>query len=299
MRKPAFFIFVVVLLLLPASHIRASTTIEGDFDGVPGLEFATITADTVRITSLNSTVIRQYSVARWNRVQQLDLDGQPGNELLFTNLRTINGVAQSAKATVVTHRLGEVRTYDVGKPNHLEVFGLDDQVGKEVLFTNLWIVNGFPQPAQAIVLTHRIREVRTYNVGRPNHFEIVKLDNKPGREVLFTNLMRINGFPQFADATILTHRIHDVRTYNVGRPLYFRVTDLDGNAGDEVAFIKQDNVAVITHFLNEKYVYPVGLWRSFQVIEADGVPGNELKFTRSNGQLLFVIHRTRTIRLLQ
>jgi len=101
------------------------TTVVGNFDGVPGVETATITGNSVRITSQNSNLDLQFTIGNWNQVQQVDLDGQPGNELLFTNVRSINGVGLPATATVLTARTQDVHTYQVGSPNAMQIADLD------------------------------------------------------------------------------------------------------------------------------------------------------------------------------
>ncbi len=286
-------ILAAILLTLPTAVFGSApespkATISGDFDGTPGIEIASITGTSVRITSITTGAVRQYTVANWRSIQQADLDGQPGNELLFTNLLTINGFAQQAQATVLADRKRDVRTFDLGRPNRLQLVELDDQAGSEVLFTNLLTINGFAQPAQATVLTYSGRNVRTYELGRPNRMQLAELEGQPGSEVLFTNFLRINGVAQPAQVTILTHRGRDVRTYNVGNVADMELVELDGQPGSELlftnlltinGFAQPAQATVVTPRSREVKTYNAGRPNRLHMVELDGLPGSEILFT--------------------
>jgi len=142
--------------------------------------------------------------------------------VLFTNVRSINGVGLPATATVLTARTQDVHTYQVGSPNAMQIADLDGQPGSEVLFTNVRSINGVGLPATATVLTIRTQDVHSYQVGSPNAMQIADLDGQPGSEVLFTNVRSINGVGLPATATVLTIRTQDVHSYQVGSPMRCR-----------------------------------------------------------------------------
>jgi hypothetical protein len=138
-------------------------------------------------------------------------------------------VAQAAQATVLTGRSQQAKTYSVGKPNAFQLADLDGNAGPEVLFTNVNVIAGAAQPAQATILSARAQSTRTYNVGTPNAFQIADLDGNTGGEVLFTNLSAIAGVGQSAKATVLNSRTQQAITYDVGRPNAMQLADLDGS----------------------------------------------------------------------
>src|SRR5260370_1286364 len=98
------------------SRRTPSRTLVGDLDGLGGLDVATITESTVRITSYRTGASADYAISRWSSVQLADLDGVPGQELLFTDLFSSGTTPQPATATVVTQRTKTVDSYDVGSP---------------------------------------------------------------------------------------------------------------------------------------------------------------------------------------
>ena len=158
----------------------AATTLVEDFDGIPGLEVATIEANRVTIASTVNGTTKSYTLGAWNSVQAVDLDGVNGKELLFNNIRLTSGTPQPAKAMILTFVADELKTYEVGSPNKFEIADLDGVGGPELLYSNVRLINGNAQPATATILNHTTRLIRNYSVGSPNRFNVVNLDGVAG-----------------------------------------------------------------------------------------------------------------------
>jgi len=118
-----------------------------------------------------------------------------------------------------------MQSYDAGRANRLQLVDLDGQPGSEMLFTNLFTINGFGQPAQATVITPRTGAAKTYDVGSPSSMMVAELDGAPGQELIFASGTSIS---------VLTHRTQEFTTYQTGRWNSFYVADFDGVAGDEI-----------------------------------------------------------------
>lgn len=270
------------------SRRTLSTTVIGNYDGIAGDDFAIVDTRKVEFRSSNSTTTRTFPILPWNTITEVDLDGQPGLELLFTNINVVGGVAQLAQATVFTARSQEVHTYDLGRPNAMQVEELNGSAGSEVLFTNVRLIAGVPQDAQATVLNQRLRQIRTYEVGKPNALQVVDLDGYSGSELLFTNLNVTGGVGQPAKASIVDSRLGQVRTYDVGRPNALQLVDLDGNSGPELLFTNVNVIAgvpqpaqatVVSSRSQSVQTYSVGQPNALQTAELDGSAGSEVLFT--------------------
>jgi DNA primase len=236
-----------------------------------------------------------------------DLDGNLGDEVLFTNLNVTGGVGTSAQATILSSRTQQVRTFDVGKPNQYQLAELDGVDGNEVLFTNVHVSGGVAQPAVATVLTGRTLQANTYNVGKPDAFQVVDLDGVAGSEVLFTNLNSAAVTSQPAQATVLTAWSHQTTFYNVGHPNSFQVVELDGQAGAEVLFTNVSVVngvpqaaqaSVLTARTQQVQVYDLGKPTSMIVADLDGFSGNEVAFVGSSS-IVVITQRTKERTLYQ
>jgi hypothetical protein len=127
----------------------------GNFDGVSGRQIAILTDTTAQITTLATGATHYYNIKFCISVHITSFDGKPGSEVLFTDVRAINGIGQRAHATVLTDRTQSVRTYDVGSPNAFQVVDLDGQPGNEVVFTNTL-------KRQKTVLTDRTKSMITF-----------------------------------------------------------------------------------------------------------------------------------------
>jgi hypothetical protein len=90
----------------------------------------------------------------------------------------------------------QVKTFDVGRPNAFELADLDGVAGPEVLFTNVNLVAGVAQLAQATVLTARTMQAKSFDVARPNTFQVIDLDGVAGLEVLFTDMNVVAEWPR-------------------------------------------------------------------------------------------------------
>jgi hypothetical protein len=216
-------------------------------DNVP--ERITVSGSSVEITSPTSKIVRKYSVGAWNYVQFANLDSRPGDEVLVTNLQTINGVSMPARATVISYLINLAKPYSVDRPNYMQIRDLDGLPGQEVVFTNLWTLQGVPEPAQARIISSRNRTLTSYDVGRPNYMQFAELDGAPGEEMLFTSLRTINTFPQPAQATVLDFRLKTVQTFSVGAASSFKLVPRHGKAGNDIVFLRTTG-APITIFFN-------------------------------------------------
>jgi glyoxylate utilization-related uncharacterized protein len=258
---------------------------------------------TAVVLNHSSSSVQSYNIGRPLQMQIVDLDGRSGPEVLFTNVRTINGIPQSSTAVVLTYATREIRSYNVGTPNSLQVVDLDGLNGPEVLFTNLRSINGSPQEATAVVLNHSSSSVQSYNIGRPLQMQIVNLDGRSGPEVLFTNVRTINGIPQPSTAVVLTYAMREVRSYDVGTPNSLQIVDLDGLNGPEVLFTnlrsingspQEATAVVLNHSSRLVQSYNIGRPNNMQIVDLDGVPGAEVVFT-ATGRKVVLHYRNRTL----
>ena len=265
----------------------ASMTLVDDFDGIPGLEVATIDSNRVTIASTVSGATKSYSLGAWESVQAVELNGASGKELLFNNIRLVNGVPQPAQATVLTFATDQLRTYDVGAPNRFEVADLDGLGGAEVVYTNVRSVNGISQPTTATILNHSTQELASYNVGSPNRFNVVNLDGASGAEIAFTNVRTLNGVPQPASTSILAYASDSLQTYDIGSPNQFDFVNLDGTGGDEIVYTNVRTVngaaqpataTVLNHTDRRVNHYSVGSPNRVNFVNLDGAGGPEAVF---------------------
>jgi hypothetical protein len=257
-----------------------------DSDGLP--ETITINGTAVRITSRASSIVRQYRVSAWNSIQFAALNDRPGDEILFTNLRTINGNPLPSQATVIAYTFNLAKTYDVGSPNQVQLHELNGLPGAEVIFTNLRLINGLSQPAKVAVVNSRSRSLATYDIGSGAHLRFAELDGRPGDEMLFTNLRTINGAARPAQATVIAYAANLAKTYAVGSPNSVRLHELDERPGAEVIFAnlwsingvpQPAQVTVLNSRTRSLATYRVGTGTHLQFVELDGRPGDEMFFT--------------------
>jgi|GEM_PF-5094821 len=268
-----------------------STTILGDFDGVAGDDVAVVDNTSVSIRTASDNVARTYRIAPWTSMTQVDLDGQAGLELVFTNTHILGGVPQKAEASIVTARTRSSQTFDVGSPNLIQFAELDGVAGQEILFTNVHQIGGVQQSAQAGIFTARTRQMRTFELGRPNSLQFRELDGSLGEEVIFTNLNVVAGVAQTAEARILTARSQQIRSYDLDRPNAMRFAELDGAAGEEVLFTNLNvsggvgdraQASILSARNQSIRRFDVQSPNTLQFAELDGVAGDEVLFTNVN-----------------
>lgn len=278
-------------------------------DGQPGLELLTtnlVLVNGVALPSMAAIVthrtrsVRSYSVGSPNRCQIIDLDGITGDEAVFTNVVSINGFGQPAQAVVLTARTGATNTYPVNKPNRLDFENLDGLPGLEMRFSNVVSIDGFGQPAQMNIVTHRTGENRTYGLGSPNRIQSFDLDEYPGLEVVATNILVINGIGQLATATVVTHRTRTSKAYPIGKPNLMTVNQLDGEPGMELLFTdllqinqvgQPAHATVITSRIGHIITYNAGSATNFDLVELNTLPGLEIRFFQNNGTTIVIEHR--------
>jgi hypothetical protein len=134
---------------------RRAIVIVGDFDGVAGQDTASILDGQVTMILPRSTSILNFKIPAFNQVSKIELDGLAGDELLFTNLLSINGFAQPAKATIITGRTNSIRTYDVGKVTACALIETNGLLGSEILFRHADDENILLTPAtESMVIIH-------------------------------------------------------------------------------------------------------------------------------------------------
>jgi len=265
-----------------------STTIIGEFDGVVGDDVAIIDSTSVSIRTASDNVTRSYRIAPWTSMSQVDLDGQAGLELVFTTTNILGGVPQKAEASVVTARTRTSHIFESGSPNLIQFVDLDGAAGSEILFTNIHQVGGVQQAVQAGIYTARTRQMRTFEVGKPNQLDLRELDGAAGQELLFTNLNVVAGTPQLASAVVLTGRTQQARSYELGRPNSFQFRELDGSPGEEVIFTNMNVVAgvgqpakasILTARSQQLRTYDLDEPNDMRFVELDGAAGEEVLFT--------------------
>lgn len=249
--KTPFLPTIVSLLLTSTAFAQfGPRTFSHDLNADNVAERISVSGATVQVTSPTSNIVRKYSVGAWNQLQFGEFDGRPGDEILITNLQTINGVPMAARATVISYLINLAKPYSVGTPNHLQIHDLDGLPGAEVVFTNLWTINGAAQSAQARIISSRYRTLTSYSIGRPNRKEFAELNGLPGDEMLFTSLWTINTIPQPAQATVLDFRNKKVQTFSVGAASSYRLVPRQGKPGHDVVFQRRTG-APITIFYND------------------------------------------------
>lgn len=290
MSNSVHFIFVIIsIALCLCSRSFADTTFKTDLNADGILETVTVGATSVQIASSGKPV-RQYKISQWNYYGLAKLDDLPGEEIYFTNLRTLQGVGQPSQASVISYAANVVKTYDVGPPNGVQLRELDGEPGLEMVFSNLWTINGVPQPAEVTVISSRKRSVARYDVQKPNFMQFGELNGRPGEEMLFTNVRTINGSAQPGKATLVIYLINLVVTYDVGRPNFVQFHELDGYDGLEAVFTnlwliqgvaQPAQVSVLNgrkRILTTSQV-PAKAAGYLQFAELDGRPGDEMLFT--------------------
>jgi len=253
------------------------------------------------VLSVRNGQATTFEVGRVKDFRVAELDGAAGSEVLFTNMQSIAGVPQRARAAMLVYRRQQVDNYDIGQPNSLTLEELDGTAASEVVLTNLRTVGGVPQPAQVSILTGRTRTIDTFELGQPNAFQFAELDGAAGNEILFTNLNVSGGVGQPAKATLVNARLRQSRTFDVGTPNAVQLVDLDGIAGQEIVFSNISVVAgvgqpalvtVVSARSQLTFTYNVGSPTSLVIAELDGADGNELAFVGSN-QVVVVTQRSR------
>jgi hypothetical protein len=248
--KRAFLLTIIGLLLTSTGFAQfGPRTFRHDLnaDNVP--ENISVSGSTAQITSRTSKIVRKYSVGAWNYVQFAELNGRPGDEILVTNLQTIQGRPMAARATVISYLINLAKPYSVGNPNYMQIHDLDGLPGSEVVFTNLWVVQGVAQPAQARIISSRNRTLTSYYIGRPSRKEFAELNGEPGDEMLFTSLWTINTIPQPAQAAVVDFRNKRAQIFSVGAASSYSLVPRRGKAGHDVVFQRRTG-APITIFYN-------------------------------------------------
>lgn len=169
-----------------------------------------------------------YDVGRASTMQAAELDGQPGDELLFTNLSTINGFPVASQATIVSQRSRTAKTFDVGSPSTLRVADLDGQPGQEVVFTNMASPLGRPLAATATILTARTGSLSTYDVGNPLYMTVADLDGQPGAELAFVGI---------GSAVVITARTGSRDVYQVPSWMFYLVQEQNSDGVNDLVFV--------------------------------------------------------------
>lgn len=245
-------LLAIVLLSLVAglpAFGQSPMTFRHDLNGDGAPEAISISGTNADITSPGAKV-RRYPVGDWNYVQFAELDGRPGDEMLITNLKSFSGVPQPARATVITFLINLAKPYSIGSPNYMQLRELDGQPGLEVVFTNLWSLQGVPQPAAVRILSSHHRTLTSYSVGGVNHMEFAEMDGQPGDEILFTSLRTINTIPQPAIAAVVDFRAKTVQKFSVGNATSYSWVRRKGKPGSEVVFTRRTG-APITVFYDD------------------------------------------------
>lgn len=284
-----FTLAIISIALCLCSRSLANTTFKADLNADGILETVTVGVTSVQIAS-SGRPMRQYKISQWNYYGLAKLDDLPGEEIYFTNLRTIQGAGQPSQASVISYAANIVKTHDVGRPNRVQLRELDGEPGLEMIFSNLWTINGVPQPAEVTVISSRKHSVARYDVQKPNFMQFGELNSRPGEEMLFTNVRTINGSAQPAKATLVIYLINLVATYDVGRPNFVQLHELDGYAGLEAVFTnlwliqgvaQPAQVSVLNgrkRILTTSQV-PAKSAGYLQFADLDGRPGDEMLFT--------------------
>ena len=87
------------------------------------------------VNNVNPTLtLTSYYVGRPNHMEFAELDGEAGDEMLFTSLRAINTFPQPAQVTVLDFRLKKVQTFSVGAASSYKLVPRRGKAGNDVVF---------------------------------------------------------------------------------------------------------------------------------------------------------------------
>ncbi len=226
----------------------------------------------------------------FNNIQLIDLDGQPGDEILLTYRLNINGVpANSQNVTVITPAQNSQQSLNVGPWTDFLIGEVNGQPGTDLVFHN---AGGLSGGNHVTVLMQQSSVIGAYPYSVPtsfNNIQLVNLNQAPGDEILLTYRLNINGVPaNNQNVTVITPAQNSLRTFNVGSWTDFLMGEVNGQPGTDVVFHNAgglfggNHVAVLMRQAGALGVYnydPTFKFNNIQLADLDGQPGDEILLT--------------------